>query len=244
MLQRLGYRPDQGLESVQSAGVGVLPRGQARFLLKYTLQVGGTDADGLAQLGKGRQAIGVFVEVRVDLMADMFNEIAIATLLVWLVWEAAQAGPVTRRLGLFGICKESNVGAIGSAAGADGAAVNAGGTYGIYKGAVVCRVSLEGGVPQRGRGWPSLRVSELSSSASPELTRRLNEDGCRFYPVRVIELDGAVEEAMVRVGPVGLAARWAQTGRSPPFRRTPCPINRSHPCCPSPLLLPPSRSRV
>ena len=140
--------PDQGLESVQSAGVGVLPRRQARFLLEDTLQVGSADSDGLAQLGKGRQAIGVLVEVRVDLMADMFNETAIAIFLPWLVWEAAQAGPVARRLGLFGICKESNVGSIGSAAGADGATVNAGGTYGVDEGAVVCRVSLLDGVPQ------------------------------------------------------------------------------------------------
>ena len=150
--------PDQGLESVQSAGVGVLPRGQARFLLKYTLQVGGTDADGLAQLGKGRQAIRVLVEVRVDLMADTFHEAAIAILLPRPVWEAAQTGSVARRLGLFEIRKESNVVSIGSAAGADGATVNAGGTYGVYEGAVVCRVSVLDGFPQDGRGGSFLRV--------------------------------------------------------------------------------------
>ena len=74
--------PDQGLESVQPAGVGVLPRRQASFLLEDTLQVGGADADGLAQLGKGRQAIGVLVEVRVDLMADMSSRDRYCDLLV------------------------------------------------------------------------------------------------------------------------------------------------------------------
>ena len=69
----------------------------------------------------------MFIEVRVDLMADTFHEIAIATLLVRAVWEAAQAGSIARRLGIFGISKESNVGSIGSAAGADGATENAGG---------------------------------------------------------------------------------------------------------------------
>ena len=81
--------PDQGLESVQPAGVRVLSRRQARFLLEDTLQMGSANADGLAQLGKGRQAIGVLVEVRVDHMADMFSEVAIATLLV-MAWSGRQ----------------------------------------------------------------------------------------------------------------------------------------------------------